>query len=349
MSAMSDEVGTPDPASEPPDAVRRLRLTADAHSVSAARRFVADALAAAGRHALVDMATLCVSELASNAVLHADGSSYDVEVEPAPPDRPGTVRIGVRDAGGVPAAAVVPRDGRALRRALARSEDAPATPEVEPTTGRGLAMVSMLASRWGVEEDDTGKHVWFELAQDHAAASEPQAPQPGQGSRSATLERLSVAPAGWHVVLLKGCPVDLALRHDEHLDELIRELQLIDAGGGAHGSVSSAELAESIHELISRQSHVRHTRRLRALEAAAAGLDEVDVPMPLPPETVADAARLHDAVLAAEEMCAREQLLTLASSPQVSRLREWVVHEIEHQLGKGEAPTSFRDWAAAHG
>jgi hypothetical protein len=32
-----------------------------------------------------------------------------------------------------------------------------------PKVDRGLAIVSMLAARWGVEMTDTGKAIWFEL------------------------------------------------------------------------------------------------------------------------------------------------------------------------------------------
>jgi hypothetical protein len=33
----------------------------------------------------------------------------------------------------------------------------------DATGGRGITMVSLLASRWGAEPRDTGKTVWFEL------------------------------------------------------------------------------------------------------------------------------------------------------------------------------------------
>ena len=35
--------------------------------------------------------------------------------------------------------------------------------EDEATTGRGLAIVSILASDWGVETTADGKRVWFEV------------------------------------------------------------------------------------------------------------------------------------------------------------------------------------------
>lgn len=56
----------------------RLSLAAEPVSVPAARRFVADGLASWGRNDLLDDATLCVSELASNAALHASSTFMHV-------------------------------------------------------------------------------------------------------------------------------------------------------------------------------------------------------------------------------------------------------------------------------
>jgi serine/threonine-protein kinase RsbW len=36
-------------------------------------------------------------------------------------------------------------------------------PDQEATGGRGLAMVALLATRWGTDPTDSGKAVWFEL------------------------------------------------------------------------------------------------------------------------------------------------------------------------------------------
>ena len=103
----------------------RVQLAADTSSVPGARRFVIDGLRQWGREHLVDDAALCVTEMAANSALHS-GSPYLrvrlLDIEPG-------VRLGVEDAGGmVPLAAVAP-------------------PPVasQGTTGRGLAIVSVLA------------------------------------------------------------------------------------------------------------------------------------------------------------------------------------------------------------
>ena len=109
------------------------------HAARAARQFVADVLHRWGRGDYVDDAVLIVSELTTNAIVHAK-SSPSVSVSAGT----GTVRISVRDA----QPALVPRV---------------AHPTPTSPSGRGLALVAGLASAWGSERADEGKVVWAEL------------------------------------------------------------------------------------------------------------------------------------------------------------------------------------------
>lgn len=104
----------------------------------AARHFVVETLQRWGNHLLVDDAALVVTELATNAVLHAY-SGFTVIISHAPD----AIRISVRDSSPVP-----PR--RLPASSVARS-------------GRGLVMVAAVASRWAVEPRGFGKVVWAEL------------------------------------------------------------------------------------------------------------------------------------------------------------------------------------------
>lgn len=131
--------------------VLRVRLTADPASVPGARRFVMDALVSWGHHELVDVGALCVSELTGNAAVHSAATFMEVSL-----DHLGVgIRIGVEDDGPTPVEAVTPGT-----LALDLDLDSPAD---QPTTGRGLAIVSMLASDWGVEPTPRGKLVWADL------------------------------------------------------------------------------------------------------------------------------------------------------------------------------------------
>ena len=95
-----------------------------------------------------------MSELASNAALHSTARFMHIAMR-----RTGdAVRISVEDDGVVPAAALLPRP----------SFPDPEDPgelllEDEATTGRGLAIVSIVASDWGVDETERGKRVWANI------------------------------------------------------------------------------------------------------------------------------------------------------------------------------------------
>ncbi|MEU7054967.1 ATP-binding protein [Streptomyces sp. NPDC046197] len=114
----------------------------DRRSVPAARKFTYQALAgwglAGGERA--DDVSLCVSELATNALLHG-----------VPPGR--GFRLFLR------------YDGDVLRVEVHDSgAGVPRIPDGADEGGRGLLLVAALADRWGVGERDPGKVVWCEFA-----------------------------------------------------------------------------------------------------------------------------------------------------------------------------------------
>jgi anti-sigma regulatory factor (Ser/Thr protein kinase) len=300
-----------------------VRFPTHPHSVRTARQLVADTLLAWALAPLVDDARLLVSELATNATLHSGARTFALSVTAT---APGGVRIAVGDDGPVPAAAVVRRSRPAGRDAAGAR---PAT-----TTGRGLGIVEELASAWGVHVDGATKWVWFELAS--AAAAAAAEPLPAQAPVTAPAE--APLPPGWHVVRLVDCPVVLSLAQDDHLDELVRELQLI---GPRH---DQPELATVIRGLLDGQAQARHMGRRTAQEAAAAGQDEVTIAMVLPSPAAEQVERLDDAVAAADDLCERAQLLTLASPPDVRTLRAWMRDEVSGQIRHARPPRSYDDW-----
>jgi anti-sigma regulatory factor (Ser/Thr protein kinase) len=110
---------------------------AEPNSVTGARHFVADSLEADGcPHATVETAKLLVSELASNAVLHAR-SPYQVSLS----QHDHSLTIAVTD----------------------DSETRPTPRAVSESGGRGLRLVEALAHDWGVCPRDGGKAVYFRL------------------------------------------------------------------------------------------------------------------------------------------------------------------------------------------
>jgi anti-sigma regulatory factor (Ser/Thr protein kinase) len=134
-----------------------LVFTSEVRSVALARRFAVTTLTAWGLGALAEDARLCVSELASNAVLHgADGGAATFRVDLRLEDR--ELRIEVRDSGA----------GRPQ----------PGAPADDDVSGRGLAIVTLIASRWGVHDHGPdGKTVWARLAL--PKSTPPPGPRPG--------------------------------------------------------------------------------------------------------------------------------------------------------------------------
>ena len=167
---------------------RRLRisLTAEPVSVPAARRFVSDGLSSWGLADLSDDATLCVSELAGNAALHGAATFMHIDMGLVED----VLRVGVEDDGSVPSLAVVPRPS------FPDSDDpGELLLEHESTTGRGLAIVSILASDWGVETTQEGKRVWFEIG--GAADRARRTPSPDRRPAHAR-RRKRCCPTGGH-------------------------------------------------------------------------------------------------------------------------------------------------------
>ena len=309
----------------------RLSLAAEPVSVPAARRFVADGLLAWGLGNLLDDATLCVSELAGNAALHSAGSFMHIGVGLVED----VVRVSVEDDGAVPAQAVVPRPSfpdPADAGELVLADEA--------TTGRGLAIVSILASDWGVESTQGGKRVWFEITD---AAKEHAVRLPTTHDDEPADRSESVLPSGWARVRLAGCPVRLSLRQDEHLDELIRELQLV---GADRDNPTSQALARELQGLLSGPAHARHMGRRVAQQAAAAGQDYIDIDMAMPVEFSVEVQKLDLAVKAADVHCEEMRLLTLASSEQLRALRAWMTEEVVRQLQDAAAPVPWEEWMA---
>lgn len=117
-------------------------LRSGPESVPAARRFVRDILTGWDLTGLEDAATLAVSELVTNAVVHTS-SAIRLSLRRTGPDR---VWIGVHD------------DSDRFPGPRRAADD--------DISGRGLAIVEMVADSWGVEPGTcgSGKTVWAELS-----------------------------------------------------------------------------------------------------------------------------------------------------------------------------------------
>jgi anti-sigma regulatory factor (Ser/Thr protein kinase) len=109
-------------------------------AVPKARRLTVEALACWSLDVLVDDAALVCSELVTNAVVHARGTSLRLTVT----RRPAGVRIAVTDCSRIMPALLA---GRAAGM----------------EHGRGLVLVDTLAVEWGTDRLHWGKRVWAHL------------------------------------------------------------------------------------------------------------------------------------------------------------------------------------------
>lgn len=126
-----------------PPPYRRRVFAHRGESVAEARNFVGETLTGWGVTERLDDVRLCLSELATNALVHVPfqqgqsaGFTVDLVRDPA------GVLLRVRDAGS---------GTRPTRR----------RPATEDTSGRGLLLVTALADAWGVRDDPAGKTVWL--------------------------------------------------------------------------------------------------------------------------------------------------------------------------------------------
>lgn len=114
-------------------------LPAEPQSVGQARLWVRSLCNESYRREMCEDAELVITELVSNAIKHA---ATEVRIEARPAESRG-LRLSVID-----------QSARPIRR-----------PDVDvlAESGRGLLLVDLLSTRWGVAAEPDGKQVWAEL------------------------------------------------------------------------------------------------------------------------------------------------------------------------------------------
>lgn len=287
----------------------RERLDPVPESARSARETVLDVLARAGRDDLAETASLLVSELVTNAIVHAR-TPIELEVVAG---REG-LRVAVHDSS--PAMPSQRHYGRAA------------------TTGRGLAMVELMSDRHGADHyPGDGKIVWFELGRPRTGAEgvgarpAPDVPASAPGARDASTPGTEAGSAVVPVRLL-DVPGALALAWQQHADTLLREYVL-------------SQWDEN-RPLPAAPSDVGAAHDAFAVVAAAFGAASSEGRMP-PVLELAVPARLVDAFGDLELVL--EHILRLAEAgytlapttqPEVRSFRHWLVTEVLDQAAGRE-------------
>ncbi|GAA4658130.1 SpoIIE family protein phosphatase [Kineococcus glutinatus] len=182
-----------------------LRLPPDVRSAARARRHLRDAVGGSALEAVLDDALVVVTELVTNAVLHA---GTDVELRLRCEHDGLWVEVADRLPGVLP-----------LLRA----------PDEGRESGRGVVLLDALATEWGTAHRAHGKAVWCRFAPDGAGAT-PRPPGPA---------RPVPVPAGEDLDLAWVLDVPADLEQRLPLEVVARELldRLCDALGVEHAAV----------------------------------------------------------------------------------------------------------------
>jgi anti-sigma regulatory factor (Ser/Thr protein kinase) len=115
-----------------------LDLPPEPRSATRARQLTREQLAALCPPEAIEVAALLVTELVTNAVLHAR-TAVVLIVDVAP----GRIVLRVRDGS----------DATPVQRGYG----------ADAATGRGIALVEQLATAWGVNRSEEGKEVWCQI------------------------------------------------------------------------------------------------------------------------------------------------------------------------------------------
>jgi PAS domain S-box-containing protein len=304
-------------------------------SVGEARRLVRRSLRDAGQDHLIDDAELLVSEIVTNALVHA-GTPIEVGVIP----RAGRLRIEVAD--GSPHAPS-PRHYTALSG-----------------TGRGLMLLEDLVDDWGVETTGPGKTVWFELGR-HADSPDG----PATRHTASVLDERGVTTVE---VRLLDVPLLLHEAWHQHAEALLREYLLasldldfdlddapVRADAGTPRPVRStltdagdpiqvhAEVSDALAllaEHIPKAGLASDDPGALMSDAVEPGITGATVIVPVPMASVRHFETLDRTLDAALEMAETGLTLTAPTQPEVRLLRRWLCAQVLAQ-SKGLEPVTW--------
>jgi PAS domain S-box-containing protein len=324
---------TAPPTPRPPDGdagarSTTLELEPVAQSVGVARRALTELLRDVDRPEWTECAQLAVSEVVTNAVLHAHTA---VQLSATLTDT--ELRVEVRD----------------------RNPTLPAHGPTDDgaTTGRGMGLVAAMVSECGVTPlGPDGKVVWFVLRDDAAddigaltaeelldqwdleAFQSSAAPEPPSDETLGT-------------VVLRGLPPRLWLAAREHHQGILREFYLYDAiaGGGSAEAFAQTDTArqlvfstlmEALRAAgVDAANHPHHADPARDAPA------RLDLELPVPPGGQQAFQAMQDILDAAERLAVAGRLLARPALPEILALRDWVCDQVVAQCSGGVAPSPW--------
>lgn len=279
-------------------------LPADTRSVSTARQLVRTALADTSQFAeRTDDAALAVSELATNAVVHA-GGAFTLRVVCFPTG----IRVELHD----------PSNRLPSLRSFAQTAG----------TGRGLRIVEESVDRWGVEPGPNGKTVWFELGVTEVSTSLLLTDPMTTVDSEASVE-----------VTLLDVPLLMHMAWQEHAQALLREYLLYRIAVDERVLEQHAATSEALAVLYDQVPQPTLPEDPDALlaETLEPEVTRSELTLRLPTSLIEKFTTLSLLISRAVEAARAGHFLGPPTQPEIEEMREWLCHEVMRQAaGQGE-------------
>jgi anti-sigma regulatory factor (Ser/Thr protein kinase) len=295
-----------------------LSLGSGPRGVQDARRWVVETCHDIGRDDLAECAELGVSELVTNALLHA-----------VPP-------LTVRVRGTAEHPRVEVHDGSSEPPMMPTAGDAE-DDDLLLTFGRGLGIVARCATAWGVDLEEDGKTIWF------TPATQPGG-EPVEGRVTGEPPVRDRVPGSDEIRIdIVGVPLRMFVEFQSHYRELRREVRLLSL---AHES--DYPLAKDLSDLFgSLERDLREGIGADQIDdALSSGAATVDLRVAMPRPTAATIGRFIELLDLADAFCREKRLLSLARTPDQQRFQRWFLSEFVRQE-RGEAPLAWQDAAVS--
>lgn len=289
-----------------------VTLAADVRSVSLARRTLKDVMSRAGANDYIDAATVALSEIVTNAFVHA-GTDAKLRIRSS---SEGT-RVEVEDGGA---------DHLPVRRHY------PGT----AATGRGLQLVEELTDRWGSLRLESGKAVWFEIG-----AVFPLTPT---GDAGATADAPG-SPEVVYPVTLRHVPLLMHWAWQEHAAALLREylLHVIDEDPTVLDRHAEASQALSLLAEQLPSPDLPDGADALMADAVEPAVTAEEKLLYVPSASIAKFSTLDDLLRRAISEARAGRFLGPPTQPEIDEMRSWICMEVARQTS-GEATAT--PWVA---
>jgi anti-sigma regulatory factor (Ser/Thr protein kinase) len=285
-------------------------LASEASSVGEARRVLRQAVvdAEVGAGAWIDDALLAISEIVTNALVHA----------------------------GTPIGLTVRVDDAGVRVEVADGSPHPPRPRgyaVTAGTGRGLGLVEELVRAWGSKPDEPGKVVWFELGAEPAEPADRVSEASFSGGLSGTTSQRDLV----EVVLLQ-VPLLTHAAWQEHAASLLREYLLArldedtDDLGLFEAHAAASDAMSVLFEQIPAPQLGDDPEAIMAT-ATEPGITGERVVLRMPAEAADSFVRLDEVLENAAVLSDEGGWLTVPTQPELRELRRWLCTQVLAQTG----------------